>query len=276
MKFYLIAASGKKRGTPIPITVDLFTLGSAPACQLRSQLEGIGKQHCALVTRDNKVFVRDLAAGAPTLVNGAELPPGTECPLHKGDRLRVGPLEFVVQFKETALSQRDAEEWALRCLDIEDKASPKEAADFDEFAPQANERLLSAASAASSILDKLQSQRGIVKGRLRIGLESGFTVVRFNDVFLVDEAELALVKRELFSQLRQPHQRVLLDFKNVRRLSTTVADMILDLRRYLRTLGSSLALCRLKPELHPALEARDVLQTIRHFADKPTAFSEPW
>src|SRR5438093_449301 len=79
MKFYLIVASGKKRGMPIAVKVDLFTLGSDSVCQLRSKLPGIGPQHCALVTRENKVFVRDLDSGAETFVNGDPIPPGAEC-----------------------------------------------------------------------------------------------------------------------------------------------------------------------------------------------------
>src|SRR5204862_797039 len=98
MKLYLIVAKGKKQGLPIPITVDLFLMGSDKVCQLHSDREGIGGQHCALVTRARKVFIRDLDSGKPTLVNGSLVPPGEEWPLHAGDRLQLGPLEFTVQF----------------------------------------------------------------------------------------------------------------------------------------------------------------------------------
>src|SRR6267378_133355 len=113
MKFYLIVAKGRKQGFPIPITVDLFMIGSAKVCQLRPRHKKIGPQQCALVRRERKIFVRDLGSEHPTLVNGSLVPPGDEWPLHAGDRLEIGPLEFVVQFRERALSQRDLEEWAL-------------------------------------------------------------------------------------------------------------------------------------------------------------------
>ena len=40
MKFYLIVAKGSKQGLPIPITVDLFLIGSDKMCQLRKRSLG--------------------------------------------------------------------------------------------------------------------------------------------------------------------------------------------------------------------------------------------
>src|SRR4051812_26654998 len=98
MKFYLIVAQGRKKGLPIPITVDLFMIGSGKECQLRSKTSNVPPQVCALVNRDKKVFVRDLNSGRPVLVNGALVPPGEEWPLHMGDILQTGKLEFMLQF----------------------------------------------------------------------------------------------------------------------------------------------------------------------------------
>ena len=114
MKFYLIVAKGKKQGMPIPITIDLFLLGSDKMCQLRNP--NLGPKQCAFVTRDKKVFIRDFDSGHVTEVNGSVIPPGEEWPLHGGDRIAVGNLEFMIQYREKPLSQRDLEEWAARCL----------------------------------------------------------------------------------------------------------------------------------------------------------------
>ena len=87
MKFYLIVASGKKKGMPVPISGDLFLMGSEKMCQLRSRLPGIGGKHCAVVVRDRKVSVRDMSSGEPTLLNGNVIPPGDA--LHQLGRLRA-------------------------------------------------------------------------------------------------------------------------------------------------------------------------------------------
>src|SRR5438445_2310817 len=100
MKFNLIVTKGKKQGLSIPITIDLFLIGSHKMCQLRTKGKSVAPEHCALVAREHKVFVRDLNSGLPTLLNDALVPPGEEWPLHAGDRLQVGSFEFAVQLRE--------------------------------------------------------------------------------------------------------------------------------------------------------------------------------
>ena len=75
MKFYLIVAKGKHKGMPIEIKVDLFLIGAKKICQLHSNKPGVGEEHCALVTRERKVFLRDLNSGEATLINGSLVPP---------------------------------------------------------------------------------------------------------------------------------------------------------------------------------------------------------
>jgi anti-anti-sigma regulatory factor len=272
MKFYLIVASGKKTGMPIPISVDLFVLGSGKMCQLRSHLPGIGEQQCALVTREKKVFVRDMNSGWPTLLNGQLVPPGDEYACHAGDRLTVGQLEFVVQFREKPLAQRDLEEWALRCLDQDSARDIHEEEDFRGLRACHD----TPAKAAGEILDMLQEKRGLVKGRLRIGRDGNVTLVRFNDRTLVEEAEIALVKKELQDNLSRSNLRVLLDCKNVKHLSTAAVSMIDELSTWLKPWGSTLALCRVRPELRVILPQLTLHNNIQHFADKKTALAARW
>ncbi len=269
MKFYLLVAKGKQKGLPIPITIDLFMIGSADMCQLRSQLPGIRPEHCALVTRERKVFIRDLDSGEPTMLNGNLVAPGEECPLHAGDRIEVGPLEFMIQFREKPLSGRDLEEWAAKCLDV-----TVEHELFDEEADEFH-KSTTASAAAASIIDKLQAQRGLVMGRLRIGRESGVTTVRFNDTQLVDESEVALVKMELCQYLGKANLRVLLDFKNVRRLSSVGVQMIGDFYTWLKPWGSTMALCRVHSDLQPILATMD-LAKIPLYKDKHEAIARRW
>ncbi|MCI0462069.1 MAG: FHA domain-containing protein [Gemmataceae bacterium] len=274
MKLYLIVARGKRQGLVIPITIDLFMLGSSKVCQLRSGLPGIGPQHCALVTRERKAFITDMNSGEPTLLNGELVPPGDEWPLHAGDRLQVGPLEFLVQFREKPLSQRDLEEWALRCLDESGMIENEEP---DEFvsAPAVPARI-TPSQAAAAILERLQARRGTVKGRLRVGQENGVTLVRFNDVNLVEESEIALVKKELQEELSRFNLRVLLDCKNVKRLSSAAVKMIDEVYSWLRQWGNHLALCRVRPELQEILHTLRLRNSIPHFSDKYVALVARW
>jgi anti-anti-sigma regulatory factor len=276
MKFYLIVAKGRHQGLPIPIEIDLFLIGTDKLCQLRSKVEGIGPQHCALVNRERKVFVRDMGSGLPTFVNNETLPAHQEWPLHAGDKIAVGPLEFVIQFREKPLSQRDLEEWALRCLDDASGQVKKHVVDELELAANAKTRSADAASAAAAILDRLNAQRGIVRGRLRIAREGNVTTVRINDVYLVEEAELALITKELHDNLNHTNLRVLLDFKNVRRMSSAAVQMFVELVRWLRPKSSSLAFCRLRPELKDMMMTLQTTESIPIYPDKAAALMGNW
>ena len=276
MKVYLIVAKGKHQGLPIPITVDLFLMGSSKECQLRSQKDGIAPQQCALVTRQRKVFVRDLGGGQPTLVNGSLVPPGDEWPLHKGDRLAVGPLEFMLQFQEKELSRRDLEEWALRSLDLNSEREGEREDLEDESPVQSSRRIVHASQAAAAMLDKLNAKRGEVRGRLRIARDGPITIVRINDIYLVEEAEIALIKKELNDNLNKPNLRVLLDFKNVKRMSTFAVMMVDEVYTWLRPWGSALALCRIRPEVQGIMKELTLRNRIPVFPDKHSALAARW
>jgi len=278
MKFYLIVAKGKKQGMPIPITVDLFLIGTDKTCQLRSKVPGVAAQHCAFITRAGKVFLRDYDHDEPTLVNGDLAPPGEEWPLHAGDRITIGPLEFIIQYREKPLSQKDLEEWALKCLDVDSEREAREMEmDFDSESPRMSDRFMDASQAAATMFDRLQDMRGMVVGRLRVSHQEGITVLRFNDMNLIEESELALVKKEINEHVTRANQRVLLDFKNVQRMSSLAVEMVVELYRSLRSRGSALALCRLRPELRDLiLQTLTRLAPVRHFNDKKVALVSKW
>src|SRR5262249_42532365 len=159
------------------------------------------------------------------------VPPGEEWPLHAGDLITLGPLEFMVQFHEQALARRDLEEWALGCLD---QTLVREFDDPDEAIKTMRQAGTGTpARAAAALLDRLQARRGVVMGRLRVGKENDITIVRFNDPILVEEAEIALIKKELHDHLNKSNMRVLIDCKNIRRMSTSAVRMIDELSSWL-------------------------------------------
>jgi anti-anti-sigma regulatory factor len=268
MAFYLIPTKGKQKGQAIRIKIDLFMIGSDESCQLRNP--NLAPQHCTLITRDKKVFIRDMDSGESTLVNDETMPNGSEWPLHKGDRIRIGNLHFISEIREKPLSQRDMEEWALAHLDF---GQEQVHIDLDEDLMRAKSS--NAADAAKNILSQLGALKGVVVGRLRIGREEGCVVVRFNDRHLVEEAEIAHIKQELTQNLNKPNLRVILDLKNVSRMSTAAVMMLSDLHRWLKPWGSNMALCRVRGELAPALELLPI-EVIPRFYDKKAAFKAKW
>jgi anti-anti-sigma regulatory factor len=276
MRYYLIVANGKHKGQPIPIEgIDLFLIGTGPMCQMKlSPHPEFGEQHCAIITRNRKVFVDALDTDRPTLVNGEPVVSGSEWPLHAGDRLVIGPLELMVQFNERQLSKRDLDQWALRCLDAT-KEQPKLAmGDFEQAAREASGD--GPAKAAAAILDRLMGQRGDTAGRVRFTYEGDCTVVRLNDTHLVDSADLKLLSKELHEHLAGDNLKVLLDFKHVKRMSAAAEAMLEELSQWLGRRGSRMALCRLRPELRDMLRTFRAMRNIRIYEEKPAAVEARW
>jgi predicted component of type VI protein secretion system len=98
MKLSLVVLTpGKGEGKVIPITLAQFLIGRDPQCQLRPASPVISKRHCALLVRDQQVFLRDFDSTNGTFLN--DEPIKGEVELHNGDRLKCGPLAFAVQIE---------------------------------------------------------------------------------------------------------------------------------------------------------------------------------
>jgi pSer/pThr/pTyr-binding forkhead associated (FHA) protein len=100
MKFCLLVKQGSSQGRQIPISKAEFVIGRDEKCNLRPASLAVSKRHCALRIKGEGVFVEDLGSTNGTLVNG-EAAKG-EKELHNGDKVTVGPLEFVVQLETQA------------------------------------------------------------------------------------------------------------------------------------------------------------------------------
>jgi pSer/pThr/pTyr-binding forkhead associated (FHA) protein len=95
MKLSLVVlTAGKAAGQAIPIPSAQFIIGRDPQCNLRPASAMISKRHCAVLIKNNQVFLRDFGSTNGTYLN--EQPVKGEVPLKDGDILKVGPLSFKV------------------------------------------------------------------------------------------------------------------------------------------------------------------------------------
>ncbi|MFO0796986.1 MAG: FHA domain-containing protein [Gemmataceae bacterium] len=104
MKVSLVVASGVHQGKAIPIVGAQFVIGRDPSCQLRPASQAVSKQHCAVLVRDGKVFVRDMGSTNGTQLNDATLK-GEEREVRPNDSLKVGPLDFTVRIEPTVTKE---------------------------------------------------------------------------------------------------------------------------------------------------------------------------
>jgi pSer/pThr/pTyr-binding forkhead associated (FHA) protein len=100
MKLSLVVRSpGKMEGQAIAVRGPQFLIGRDPQCQLRPSSNLISNRHCALLTRDDKVFIRDLVSTNGTFVNGQKIE--AEVELEDEDQITVGPLQFSVLLEQS-------------------------------------------------------------------------------------------------------------------------------------------------------------------------------
>ena len=85
-----------KSGTRRAFTIKNGTtvIGRKTDADLRIPLNEISRSHCELSVTDDEVVLRDLDSRNGTFLNDEEI---SEAPINAGDRIRLGPVVFVVQ-----------------------------------------------------------------------------------------------------------------------------------------------------------------------------------
>src|SRR5207302_10961 len=89
-----VRTPGKWQGKTVEVSRFPFLIGRDPACQLRPASPLVSNRHCAILSRDGQVLIRDLDSTNGTFLNDESVK--GERPLGPGDWLRVGPLDFDV------------------------------------------------------------------------------------------------------------------------------------------------------------------------------------
>lgn len=88
----LLKVGGNNKAILLPSTVT--TLGRRQDCDLCVPLKVISRRHCEFNMDDGELSVRDLDSSNGTFVNGLLI---DEADLKAGDKISVGPLNFIVQ-----------------------------------------------------------------------------------------------------------------------------------------------------------------------------------
>ena len=91
----IILSQCEWQGKAVSVRRFPFLIGQGPNCQFRVNSAQVASQHCVLVNRSGRFWVRDLESGGRTFLNGWRVTGKKE--LKHGDRLRLGPLEFGIR-----------------------------------------------------------------------------------------------------------------------------------------------------------------------------------
>jgi predicted component of type VI protein secretion system len=132
MKVTLVVSRGSRQGKEIPVTRSPFLIGRDPECHLRPASQMISRRHCALVIRNERMFLRDFGSTNGTIVNGERVVDEQE--LHHGDQIQLDRLVFDLQIESRAADtivgngeykgERDDEVVAALLLELQDDDRP--------------------------------------------------------------------------------------------------------------------------------------------------------
>lgn len=96
MEVQLKVLVGTNVGQVLKVPGPKFFIGRAEDCHLRPGSDLVSRHHCVLMTEGESLVVRDFGSKNGTQINDQRVT--VESELKHGDRLKVGPLEFEVQF----------------------------------------------------------------------------------------------------------------------------------------------------------------------------------
>lgn len=127
MDVQLVVASGSKAGQVIPISGPKFLIGRADDCNLKPRSELISRYHCAVISEEGYVAVRDLGSKNGVFLNDERV--AMEQELKNGDKLTVGPLEFFVHLTVAVKGQKKSKVESIsdavtRTVEIQSATTP--------------------------------------------------------------------------------------------------------------------------------------------------------
>lgn len=126
MDVQLRVLQGKPHGHFIRFRKGEFVFGRGPECHIRPLSDWVSRQHCLLRVSDKGVWIRDLGSSNGTLVNGKLVT--SECLLHHGDNLQVGPLVLEVILASPTVSDQAAAALHATVPGLQLPTPPEEAA----------------------------------------------------------------------------------------------------------------------------------------------------
>ncbi len=91
-KLLLLKKDGSQKSFPLPSSVTI--IGRRHDCDLRAPLKSVSRRHCQFSNNKGGLTIRDLSSRNGTYLNGKRI---EHAELKAGDRIKVGPLLFVIQ-----------------------------------------------------------------------------------------------------------------------------------------------------------------------------------
>jgi len=112
--------------------------------------------------------------------------------------------------------------------------------------------------------------------RIRVSQEGNVTIVELTDSKILDEASIAKIGEELDEIVKQSEGkiRLVLDFINVRHMSSSTLSMLITLQKHVAERNGLLVLCNIHPQIFQAFKITRLNEVFNICPDQAQAVSE--
>ncbi len=269
MDVKLLVQSGGRPDRTIPIGEGDFVIGRDISCHFRVDHDRVGHQHCRIRNGGGKVVVEDLNSIHGTFVNDQSV---RKQEARDGDRLRVGPMTFVVQVGTVGGEGRGGSRSGGR-------------GDSERLVPRTVSRNpmdsnfeSPATLSARQLLAKMTGHQdtGDLRTGLRIADHDGVAVVRPLEEAIVEDEAVRRIAHELDRLIDAGRGRIVLNLEVVDNLSIQAMGMLVEVRDRCAMADGRLKLCRLSPSLARALSLMNLDGQFEVVDDEADALEGSW
>lgn len=108
---------------------------------------------------------------------------------------------------------------------------------------------------------------------LEVESEDDALVVKFLTHAIVDERVIRIVADELFRLANTGHRKLVLDFCEVKHLSSSILATLIKLNKHLQDSRGELRLCAIDPDIFPVFEVTHLNKVLKIFPDRAEALA---
>ena len=270
MIYKLIHKSGSKSGEEVTVVAPEFLIGRSPSCHLRLDDELVADRHCRIMIKGDRAIVEDLETTHGTSVNH-QLVSSTE--LHDGDRLKLGTARFLVAKLAGSAYSAPVDPIAAQPVAAA-PIQPMTIPGITDSVPDSP-----ATQIARHLLDQITHRKIAAPelGHLRLGECEGITLVELlsKGKAIVEDEVVAAIAQELFALIDGGRERIVLNFKNIERISIQAVSAVIDAHRHCVDRGGMLKVCKLRPLAVEMFQAT-ARKRIEIYSDEWNAIDSDW
>jgi anti-anti-sigma factor len=287
MEVKLVAVEGEWRDQQYPVEAGDFVIGRAAGCQVQIDHSLVDLEHCRLRIDGDRLVLEDLGSSFGTSVNGRRV---QTAELQDGDRFRIGPSSFLVSISGAAGDRpRPATHAEALGGDEPEQVTRSRGRAPDEDTPAmesarqiydrlvSNRRELTASAGGPSPSDTEEGTDTGPRSRLKVVKEEhGISVVNVMDRSIINDDEIQQIGHELDELLQQGRSRIVLDFGNVKHMSSQAVGVLLQAQKRAKSGGGLLKLCSPNPTVAEVFKITNLLRAIEIHPDQQHAFQTGW